>query len=228
MRLVVAGASRGIGRALAGHFCERGNHVVALSRTAAEHGSWIPCDLSDVQSIKNAVDAIDAPVDAMVYSAGIWEIGAFTSDYDFRTTDAIETEAVVSVNLLGAIALVRAMGDKLADANPGRVVLIGSDSGLDGIGEPEVAYVASKFGLRGAAQALNAGFERTGLVVSVINVGTVATDEVMADLALGVMAPREPIAISDVISATEFALSVSSAAVASEIDLRQIMRPQSR
>lgn len=59
---------------------------------------------------------------------------------------------LLSVNLLAPILLVQAL---LPMMTPGeRVIFVGSTSGLDNFGCPEVANTASKFGLRGAAQAL--------------------------------------------------------------------------
>lgn len=216
-RIVVAGASRGIGAAIASHFVEQGDEVVALSRKASPHGRWIACDLSDAAQISALPDRIGAPVDALIFVAGIWEETAFTPDYDFASRPFAETAAVLSVNLLSPILLAQAMLRPLSQALPGRVVLIGSTSGLDNIGTPEVAYNASKAGLRAAAQALQRACPR--IAVTIINPGDVATDEVIAAKSAGRMAQDGAIAMADMVAAVGFALSLSPVSVAREITL---------
>lgn len=64
-----------------------------------------------------------------------------------------------------------------------KVIFIGSLSGLDNQASREVANTASKFGLRGAAQALQIELSNTGIGFTVINPGNVATPEVLNDIA---------------------------------------------
>jgi NAD(P)-dependent dehydrogenase (short-subunit alcohol dehydrogenase family) len=224
-RIVVAGASRGIGAAVAAHYAAAGEDVISLSRTPAPHGRWIGADLTDRPALADAVRAIGPdPVDALLVTGGIWEDGAFTDAYAFERSPAGETSNVIAVNLTAPILLTQALIPQLRAARSGRVVFVGSLSGLDQSASPEVANSASKYGLRGAAQALHLTLRGMGIGVSVINPGNVATAEVLGDIAAGAFGPQEPIPLADLIAAFDFALSLSPASVATEINLAQ-MRP---
>ncbi len=227
-RIVVAGASRGIGAAVAAHFAGQGCDVIALSRSEARSGRWIGCDLSDpVEIARVAVEIGAEPVDALIYAGGIWEDGAFVGDYRFEESGADEIAAVLAVNLTGPILLTGALLPALRRAAPGRAIFVGSLDGLDNNASVEVANAASKYGLRGAAQAMDRGLRGSGLAVTVINPGNVGTDEVLEDIAEGRFGPQDPIPIPDLIAAMEFALSLSPASVVTEINLDQ-MRVQDR
>ncbi len=216
-RLVVAGASRGIGDAVARHFSEQGDEVIALSRGPSRHGRWLGCDLTDAAQIAALPERIGAPIDALIHVAGIWETTAFTQDYAFLSRPVTETANILSVNLLAPILLTQALFPALLQSPAGRVVLIGSTSGLENIGTPEVAYNASKAGLRAAAQALQKITPRIG--VTVINPGDVATDGTVAAQASGAMADDGTIPMGDMVATVAFALSLSPGSVLREMTL---------
>jgi NAD(P)-dependent dehydrogenase (short-subunit alcohol dehydrogenase family) len=216
-RLVVAGASRGIGDAVARHFSEQGDEVIALSRSPSRHGRWLGCDLTDAAQIAALPELIGVPIDALIHVAGIWETTAFTQDYAFLSRPVTETANILSVNLLAPILLTQALFPALLQSPAGRVVLIGSTSGLENIGTPEVAYNASKAGLRAAAQALQKITPRIG--VTVINPGDVATDGTVAAQASGAMADDGTIPMGDMVATVAFALSLSPGSVLREMTL---------
>ncbi len=218
-RIVVAGASRGIGAAVAAHYAGQGDAVFSLSRGRAAYGNWIACDLADPAAITAAAQRIDAPVNALIFVAGIWEETAFSPSYEFAGRPEAETTAILSVNLRAPILMSQALIPALAQGQPGRIILIGSTSGLDNIGTPEVAYNASKAGLRGAAQALSQALAGQGIGVTLINPGDVATEEVIAAKTEGTMRAGGSVAISDVIAAVDFALGLSQITTAGEINL---------
>lgn len=223
-RVVVAGASRGIGAAVAGHMAGRGDRVVALSRSPAPSGEWLPCDLARPEEVARVAALVGPePLDALLFTGGVWERGAFTDAYDFARSPPEEAAGVLAVNLLAPILLTRALLAPLTAAQ-GRVVLVGSLSGREGAATPEVANTASKAGLRGAAQALDLTLRPLGVGVTVLNPGNVATDEVLGDIASGDFGAQEPIPMADLLAAFDFALALSPASVALEIDLAQ-MRP---
>jgi NAD(P)-dependent dehydrogenase (short-subunit alcohol dehydrogenase family) len=221
-RIVIAGASRGIGDAMARQFCGQGDEVISLSRGPSRYGTWLPCDLSDQAQIAALPDRIDAPIDALIFVAGIWEATAFTQDYTFVSRPAAETADILSVNLLAPILLAQALFPALLQSAYGRVVLIGSTSGLDNNGTPEVAYNASKAGLRAAAQALQKAAPRIG--VTIINPGDVATADTIAAQSSGRMAADGAIPMADMVATVAFALSLSPGSVLREMTLDP-MRP---
>jgi len=214
-RIVVAGASRGFGAAVAGR-CLTGNEVISLSRGRSEHGAWIPCDLSDPAQIAAAADRIAGPVDALIFVAGIWEEQAFSPEYSLGGSASDEISGILAVNLQAPILLAKALIDKLRG---GRIILVGSTSGLDHVGTPEVAYNASKAGLRGAAQALAHALAGQGTAVSILNPGDIGTDDVIAAKAGGTLRAGGSLPLSDLLAAVDFLLALSPEASSCEINL---------
>lgn len=222
LRLLVAGASRGIGAGVAAHRAARGDTILAVSRGRPAVGRWIPADLATPDGIAAVAAAVGPdPLDALLHLGGTWEAGAFTDAYSFAASPDAETRHVLAVNLIAPIELAKALTPALRAAPNPRIVLMGAASGRDGRATAEVANTASKFGLRGAAQALRPALAGTGIGVTVINPGNVATDEVVDDIAAGRFGPQVPIPLSDVAAVVDLVLSLSPAADLCEVDLFQ-------
>ena len=84
--ILVAGASRGIGLAVAEHLIDQCDRLLAVSRTAAPVGEWVQADLSDLAGIETVVNSLRGDVlDALLYMGGTWETHAFTPQYRFET-----------------------------------------------------------------------------------------------------------------------------------------------
>ncbi|MBN8633104.1 MAG: SDR family NAD(P)-dependent oxidoreductase [Rhodobacterales bacterium] len=215
-RIVIAGASRGLGAAVARHCAAAGDDVVTLSRSAAAHGTWIRCDLAEPQEIAAAAQAIAGPIDALIVVAGIWETEAFSPDYDLAASDVEEISRILSVNLQAPILLSQALLPRLGG---GKIVLVGSTSGLDHIGTPEVAYNASKAGLRGAAQALAQALRGRDIAVSILNPGDIGSDAVLSAKAEGTMRAGGNLPVTDLLAAIDFLLNLSPQASSCEINL---------
>ena len=154
-QILVVGASRGIGAAVAQHFSQKGEIVISVSRSQPSAGEWIQADISTEEGIKSVVDTIgEAQLDALLFMGGVWEEGAFTEQYRFLQSSDQETRYVIAVNTIAPIELTKQLTKNLIKSDNPRAVFIGSLSGLDNAASIEVANTASKFGLRGAAQAL--------------------------------------------------------------------------
>ncbi len=221
-RMAVIGASRGLGAAVAERLAARGVELLSVSRPPAVAGRWIQADVATPSGVAAAAAAVgDAPLDALLFMGGVWEAGAFTDAYAFDQSPDAETRHVLAINLIAPIELVKALAPALARAPNPRAVFIGALSGRDGAATAEVANTASKFGLRGAAQALRIALAGRGVAITVINPGNVATEEVAADIAAGRFAPQVPIPIQDFLATVDFVLSMSRASEVAEIDLRQ-------
>jgi NAD(P)-dependent dehydrogenase (short-subunit alcohol dehydrogenase family) len=214
-RVVVAGASRGLGAVLARHYAA-GDEVISLSRGPSVYGSWIPCDLADPAQIAEVADRIAGPVDALIFVAGIWEAQAFSPHYSFAGSSVEEISRVLAVNLKAPILLARALLPRLIG---GKIVLVGSTSGLDHVGTPEVAYNGSKAGLRGAAQALAHALRGEGIAVSILNPGDIGTDEVLAAKQDGTMRAEGNLQMRDLVAALDFLMALSPDARFCEINL---------
>nr|WP_277128057.1 SDR family oxidoreductase [Chlorogloeopsis fritschii] len=163
----------------------------------------------------------ESRLDALLFMGGVWEEGAFTERYNFMQSPDRETRYVIAVNTIAPIELTKQLTKNLVSSNNPRAIFIGSLSGLDNAASIEVANTASKFGLRGAAQALKIALRDYKIGVTVINPGNVATEEVMADIEEGRFEQQVPIPLTDIISAIEWILKLSNAVNIGEINMQQ-------
>ena len=73
-KIVVVGASRGIGAAVAQHFAQKGDSLFSISRGQPIAGNWIQADISTPEGIKSIVSSIgESTVDALLFMGGVWE-----------------------------------------------------------------------------------------------------------------------------------------------------------
>lgn len=220
-RIVVIGASRGIGAAVAQHFVQKGDYVVSVSRNQPVAGEWIQADISTPEGIKLVADTIgESKLDALLFMGGVWEDGAFTEQYNFMQSSDRETRYVIAVNTIAPIELTKQLTKNLVKSDNPRAIFIGSLSGLDNSASIEVANTASKFGLRGAAQALKLALFDYKIGITVINPGNVATEEVVADIEEGRFLQQVPIPLADIISVVEWILILSKTVDIGEINMR--------
>lgn len=217
---LLVGATGGLGAPLAIWAAENAKVLICVSRRAPAAGRWIKADLAAEGGVAQvAAELSGARIDALIYAAGSWETDAFTAEYDFANGPEADIDRVMALNVVAPIKLVRALLPNFAQADSPRALFIGALSGRDNLATREVANTASKFGLRGMAQALRR--EAPALGVTILNVGNVATPEVEDDIQSGRAHAQTPIPISDFISTIAYALSLSPASVVWEIDLAQ-------
>jgi 3-oxoacyl-[acyl-carrier protein] reductase len=108
--IVVAGASRGIGLAVAEHLESHTDRLLSVSRTPAPVGEWLQADLSELGGVKTVAQAIgNDRLDALLYMGGTWETHAFTSQYCFEDCTDEDIDRVIAVNLVAPIRLVKAL-----------------------------------------------------------------------------------------------------------------------
>lgn len=217
---LVAGASRGIGLAVAKHLVGQGHEVFGVSRSACPLGTWIQADLSTLEGVAHVRGQLEGrTLDGLLYMGGTWEAGAFSRSYRFEACSDEDLERVINVNLLAPIRLTQALLPALRRSSNPKLIFMGSLSGLDNYPYREVANSASKFGLRGAVHALREELRGEGIGVTVINPGNVGTDEVISDLAHGNMEGAPPIPLSDLIAVIDCVLSLSRHTCVKEIHL---------
>ena len=158
-RVVLTGASRGLGRLLAHGFSHAGAHLTLVSRTRADlkdvaaelPGPSIVCsgDVADEAFNEEVADATVAEwggLDVWIGNAGISPVVAGP-----RRTEPAVFRDVVEVNLTAAFLGARAASRVLGDG--GRIIFTGSVLG-ERPGRGLSAYSASKAGLIGLAKAL--------------------------------------------------------------------------
>jgi short-subunit dehydrogenase len=175
-RIVVTGASRGIGAALATELTARGAHVVLVARSAepleklaAElGGEAYPADLADANTIEPLVRRIEAdgPIDVLVNNAGIDLTG------DLVTLPADDIARLVAVNLCAPMLLCRAVIPGMRSRGRGHIVNVSSIAGTNAV--PGLApYSASKAGLSHFTAGLRADLKGTPITTTLAQVGTV-------------------------------------------------------
>ncbi len=173
-RVVVTGASRGLGERLANAAAARGARVALVARSAEAIGKLAaelggdayPCDLSDATGIERLARAIEAdgPVDVLVNNAGIDLAGRLT---DVATDDVVQ---LFNVNLLAPVLLARAMLPAMIERGRGQIVNISSLAGTNAI--PGVtAYSASKAGLSHFSAVLRAELRGLPIGVTLVELG---------------------------------------------------------
>ncbi len=179
--ILISGGSRGIGAALVAGLSQKGHRVAFLyreraedaARVAKESGAFaIRCDITDPADVARAVDearVVLGSIDALVNNAGVSVIGLSRdlSDADWRR--------VIDTNLSGAVYLCRAVQGDMIRAGYGRIVNIGSMWGKIGA-SCEVAYSASKAGLRGLTMALAKELGPSHITVNCVEPGVINTE----------------------------------------------------
>lgn len=221
-KIVVVGASRGIGANVAQHLKKKGHHIISVSRTVPVVGEWIQADISTSEGIKTVCNSIsNTTIDALLYMGGVWEKNAFTEHYNFINSSDQETRYIISVNTIAPIEITKQLANNLRQSNNPRAIFMGSLSGVENCASKEVANTASKFALRGAIQSLRLALRDYNIGFTVINPGNVATEEVLADINEGIFPIQVPIPIIDLLSSVEWLLELSSAVDVVELNLQQ-------
>lgn len=184
--VVVTGAGRGIGRALAAAFASGGAQVAmldldgsAVARSAAEIGGLaVACDVTDEAQVARAIEAVVARfgrIDVLVNNAGI------THRSLFAATGAEVFRRVMEVNFFGAVHMTRAALPHLA-ASSGTVVAISSVAGFAPL-LGRTSYAASKHALHGFYDSLRAEVAGDGVGVLLVCPSYTDTDIHRAALA---------------------------------------------
>lgn len=177
-RVLVTGASSGIGEACALRLARGGWYVYAGVRSSAdgerlrEAGGGrvepVRVDVTDASSISAAAQWIGGgPLHGLVNNAGI----ALAMPLEFLPLDELRRQ--LEVNLVGQVAVTQAFLPQLRAAQ-GRIVFVGSVAGRSAL--PFLgAYAASKHALEAVADSLRVELGPFGVGVTIVEPGTIAT-----------------------------------------------------
>ena len=183
--MVVTGAGRGIGRAVAIALAARGHDVALLGRTESDldltaervtaggrRALVVRCDVARAKDVEDAASqvtgALGTPV-AVVNNAGVVRRARVD-----RMTDG-DWDQVLDVNLKGTFLVTRAFLPTMLLAKRGRFVAMGSISGT--LGTPLLsAYCAAKWGVIGFTKSLAEELRGTGVQALSVLPGAVDTD----------------------------------------------------
>lgn len=215
MRIVVAGASRGIGSSLVEYF-SRGKErkIVAVSRNTnrlkelsercnQESPVVLPvtADLSDENSIGHVVDSVRGflgSVDVLVYNAG------YLVNKPFHRLLSDDFDRMISVNVKGAFLLIQALSELFS--KPAHILTISSMGGYQGSAKfPGLSmYSASKGALAVLTECLAEELREQDIKCNCLALGAVQT-EMLQEAFPGYEAPLKPEEMSRFIG--DFALT---------------------
>ena len=175
--VVITGANRGIGLAIARLYRERGDRVIALCRRASKElsdsGAEIveDVDVTSPAALQKAAAAV-GDVDVLIANAGVLSNEPLTAVAE--AVDRIERQ--FQVNALGPLLTVHAFADKLASG--AKVALITSRMGsmADNTSGGSYGYRMSKAALNAAGRSLANDLESRGIAVGLLHPGYVRTD----------------------------------------------------
>ncbi len=181
---VVTGASSGIGAAVSRALNAGGARVALAARRENEllevrakldsgiESLVVPTDVTDRGQVASLVERAESalgPVDILVNCAGVMY---FTLMKNLRED---EWERTVEVNCKGAMNCIGAVLNGMLDRGRGHIVTISSDAGRT-VYPGLAVYSASKFFVEALSQGLRQETAGTGLKVTTVQPGNVATD----------------------------------------------------
>lgn len=180
-KVLLTGASGGLGRALAVALRAAGADLVLTGRreatldelAARTAARVLVADLSDPADVGRLAAEAEA-CDVLVANAALPASGRI------ETYDAAGIDRALDVNLRAPIQLSRAAVPAMVARRRGHILLVSSLSGLAASPESSL-YAATKFGLRGFGLALRQDLAGSGVGVSVLLPGFISEAGMFAD-----------------------------------------------
>ncbi|KAJ7980099.1 3-dehydrosphinganine reductase [Quillaja saponaria] len=173
----ITGGSSGIGLALAHQAAKEGARVSILARSPEKLGdaknairlasgidvAVFAADVRDYEAVRRAVDEA-GPIDVLIVNQGVFVPA------ELENLELDEVRFMMDVNLMGSFNMIKAALPAIKnrkDGGPASIALMSSQAGQVGI-YGYTAYSASKFGLRGLAEALQHEVIEDNIHVSLI------------------------------------------------------------
>lgn len=217
---LITGITSGIGYSLATSLHDQGALISGIARDYSSFDlpveNALSLDLSDLNALSSALQ--HEPIfgfryQGLVLNAGIGRFGALEQ---FSET---QIQQLVNVNLTSNLFLLRHFLPIFKKHKGGDIVLIGSESALQG-GPMGAVYSATKFAIRGLAQSLRHECAKAGVRVILVNPGPVNTgffDELDFKPADGRESSLEPSSVAQSIMS---ALKLPRESILEEINLQ--------
>jgi short-subunit dehydrogenase len=172
--VLITGASRGLGFSLAKIFLSNEYHLILNSRNIEpslnDKIDIVKGDLrgkSTINSMRRIIKEKD--VDIIINNAAIYK------NNQLNETDIDDFHRIFEVNLLVPIKLIKAIWPIFQKKQSGLIININSVAGKRG-SSGELAYCASKFGLRGFSESLKCEAKKHGIRIIDVYPGAMKTD----------------------------------------------------
>ncbi|PCJ24757.1 MAG: short-chain dehydrogenase [SAR86 cluster bacterium] len=176
--VVISGATSGIGLSMSKAMLEQGYQVLGIAReleqTAIEHKnfSYESMDIANISKLQDAISQIvsniDIPVKALINNAGLGKMG------NLEQLSVNDIRLVMDTNFISHAIITKSFLPLLKKQGYGDIIFTGSEAALKGSRQGSI-YCASKFAVRGFAQALREECGKSGVRVTIINPGAVRT-----------------------------------------------------
>jgi NAD(P)-dependent dehydrogenase (short-subunit alcohol dehydrogenase family) len=182
-RILLVGASSGIGEATALDLAKAGHDVVATVRTDAAREDLLArasldaseievllLEVTDAEAVEHTVELVahSGGLDALVHNAGQGFVGTL------EQLSEDELRRCLEVNFFGVVHTVKSVLPILREGGGGHIVVVSSVGGA--VGQPfNDAYCSAKFAVEGLLESLHPAVAPYGIAVSIIEPGPVAT-----------------------------------------------------
>ena len=183
---VVTGAGSGVGRAIVLMLAHRGwsvalvgrrrstlDDVIGAAGETAQTLAAFECDVADESQVVAMARAVKQQLGAP--SVLVNNAGVNLPRRSLRELDTGDFRRLIDVNLIGAFLCVHQFLPMMRESGSGTIVNVVSDAGLAASAKGGSAYSASKFGLRGLNQAINAEERASGIRACALLPGDIDT-----------------------------------------------------
>ncbi|QLL06634.1 SDR family oxidoreductase [Mycobacterium vicinigordonae] len=187
-RILITGASSGLGAGMARAFAAKGRDLALCARRTERLDDLKAQLTQEYPSIKVAVEQLDVNdhervpkvfaelsdelggIDRVIVNAGIGKGARLGSGKMWANKATLET------NLVAALVQIEAALEMFHTSGSGHLVLISSVLGNKGVGGVKAAYAASKAGLRSLGESLRAEYAKGPIKISVIEPGYIESE----------------------------------------------------
>ncbi|MDA7825268.1 SDR family oxidoreductase [Candidatus Pelagibacter sp.] len=171
--IIVTGASRGLGQAIAERLIEKGEDVIGLARSVSGMSiDAIECNVSDYTSVKNAareVKRMKKPVKAFINAAGVASMNMAV------TTDEATVQKLIQTNLVGTIYCCQLFAPIMLRQKHGSFINFSTIAVVLAL-KGESVYAASKAGVESFSRTFAREMADFNVRVNCIAPGPIRTD----------------------------------------------------
>jgi 3-oxoacyl-[acyl-carrier protein] reductase len=197
--ILLTGASRGIGAAIAASLTQPDVRLIALSSKDGDFAN----PATPAQVWTEALARLDGRIDVLINNAGVFEANPLDGDDDAWAANWART---LQINLTAAAELSRQFVLHAQGRGSGRLVNIASRAGHRGDSPAHWHYAASKAGMLAMTKTIARGYAKEGVLAFAICPGFTMTgmaddylasrggDQLLADIPLGRVAMPEEVA----------------------------------